>query len=540
MKLLAFLFSLLFVASALGAMPNSANIYFDSTATASNLNGGGFNPARAGVNYANQPNAQYNFTNLASSNATTNPCVVSSASHNFVTADEGNFLHITAAGSNFTTGWYEIVSTSGNNATLDKACGTNASASSGTFYVGGALPTVDDATLEALLAAGDNVYFKGGAGPITYTVSGTVSLSVNGTGLLPIRFIGYSGSPGDSPTGTTRPIIDAGANVFTFGNNYISDSLYWTGTATSVLTCGTGTNRTINSKFVNTSATANRIGLNCGGTCTIEACEFVSIRGVGISIPSTSATFISDSYFHDSNTGISIGSTSSGVMIINSISESNVTSAVTLSNPQLVSIYGCTFYGAEAKLGVGITTGATAAGLVVLNSIIAGFTTGVSYGATNSAATDLYNLYYNNTANASNWVLGTGAQTTVNPSFANVTQITGTTATTSAGGVLNDSSKNFSAVQDGIDYVYVSAGTGITVGKYLVVSHTTTSLSLSPAISTNATADKVYSLSLGHNFAPSYVVKGLGFPGTFPGGLSIGYRNQGAVQRREGFPRGWF
>lgn len=70
-------------------------------------------------------------TDLAATTATTVP-VVSSASHNFVAADVGLWLHITA-GSNWTPGYYQIISVGSNDATLSAACGTSTTLSSGTW-----------------------------------------------------------------------------------------------------------------------------------------------------------------------------------------------------------------------------------------------------------------------------------------------------------------------------------------------------------------------------------------------------------------------
>jgi hypothetical protein len=67
--------------------------------------------------------------------------VITSATHNFVAADVGNLIQITA-GTNWTTGFYQIVSVAANAATLDRAVGTAVSLTNGTFAVGGALLTI--------------------------------------------------------------------------------------------------------------------------------------------------------------------------------------------------------------------------------------------------------------------------------------------------------------------------------------------------------------------------------------------------------------
>ena len=60
---------------------------------------------------------------------------VASASHNFVAADVGHYLHI-SAGTSWTPGWYAIVSVAANKATLNAPCGANGALASGTWQLG--------------------------------------------------------------------------------------------------------------------------------------------------------------------------------------------------------------------------------------------------------------------------------------------------------------------------------------------------------------------------------------------------------------------
>lgn len=73
----------------------------------------------------------YSGTDLAATAATSTP-VISSATHNFTSLDVGKFITITA-GTNWTPGVYKIVSVLTNTATLDRACGSSATLSSGTW-----------------------------------------------------------------------------------------------------------------------------------------------------------------------------------------------------------------------------------------------------------------------------------------------------------------------------------------------------------------------------------------------------------------------
>lgn len=74
-------------------------------------------------------------TDLASTSGTTNPCIVTSASHSFTSGEVGYQLQI-YSGTNWLPQYYTIASVSGGAATLDRACATTASVSSATWTEG--------------------------------------------------------------------------------------------------------------------------------------------------------------------------------------------------------------------------------------------------------------------------------------------------------------------------------------------------------------------------------------------------------------------
>lgn len=91
---------------------SASNVFqIQSTAAASNINAGGFNPAN--------PNM---LTDGAATSATGNSPVFTSASYNFVAGDVGHWLYI-KSGTNWTAGWYQIASVAANAATLSAAIG---------------------------------------------------------------------------------------------------------------------------------------------------------------------------------------------------------------------------------------------------------------------------------------------------------------------------------------------------------------------------------------------------------------------------------
>lgn len=96
------------------ALPTTSHFEIRSSATAGNVNGGGFNIANA--NFPTDLTTDANTANTASP-------VCSSATYNFVAADVGAWLYV-AAGTNFIVGWYQIASVASNKATLTATIGT--------------------------------------------------------------------------------------------------------------------------------------------------------------------------------------------------------------------------------------------------------------------------------------------------------------------------------------------------------------------------------------------------------------------------------
>lgn len=202
------------------ALPASAVWEVRPTVGSDTACGGGFDPAvtSPGTDYSQQNAAQYTFSDLASISS----LVVASVSHNFVAADVGNFMQITA-GTGFTTGFYEIVSVAANQATLDRSPGTVGVG--GTYCVGGALATISAAVVVAV--ASNKVWVKATG---TYTVTAALSLTLtNGN---PFTVAGYTTTRGDNGrvTWTTATnsvnLIEAGSGTptgyaflnFTFTN----------------------------------------------------------------------------------------------------------------------------------------------------------------------------------------------------------------------------------------------------------------------------------------------------------------------------------
>lgn len=451
----------------------------------------------------------------------------------------GNIIHLNTTGTGGTIGFYEIVSVSTITATLDRTAGTTFSGV--TYHTGGALSlgSSDDAIFELATnsaTASTRFFVKGNA---TYTLGGTVTIAAAGNIDWPACIIGYNANRSDNPTDSSRPIFAVGAVIFTFSSNYWNFySVQLTGTGTEVINF-LGIGRLQNLKVTNSSATAGRFAIQVQSTTMVVSCECISYRGPAFTDISGSGTMVSDCYFHDSDIGY-FPNGSGASIIINCIIADNVTAAVTLnSNEPNFALQGCTLYGAENKLGSGVTN--TASGTTVgdfRNNLIYGFVTGLSGSQVQAGIITDYNNYFNNTTNinsATDFQAG-AHDTALDPQFTNVKQITGSTATTTSGNHLVQSGATFitSGVVAGQDFVYIKSGTGITAGKYGILSvDSETQITTDITLTANATANKVWQITTGHNFAIGTNLKAKGYPGVFPGGLTTGYTDIGAVQRQE-------
>lgn len=464
---------------------------------------------------------------LASANGTTNPAVVTSATYTFGVNTVGNGIHVNS-GTNWTAGWYEIVSVSGGAATLDRAVGTLAALAVGTYRIGGALSlgSSDDAVFENGVA-GARFFVKNGS----YNQAGAVTISAAGTAAKPISIEGYNLYRGDTPSAANQPTINCGANSFTVGSNWITYNIKMTGTAAVVLALTTAASSLFNSTITNTSTTAGRAAISTSFTVFVQGCSLSSMRGNAVSAINNGGIFMG-CYFHDSVSGIT--GTTAAFACINCIFENCVTAPILItgSSTNILTFFNNTFYGAENKQGTAISLASGVTGLRIANNIIYGFSTGISHASgVYFGGYGNYNDYFNNTADVSGWPKGMN-DLAVNPSFTNMAQLTGSTATTSTT-TLTQSGGNFATVTDGVDYIRIVSGTGVTAGLYPIISHTATTVTSSISFGTNATADKVWQITTGHNLAVGTNLKATGFPGVFNGSNTTGYLDIGAAQRQE-------
>jgi len=508
-----------------------------ATATAANVNGGGYKTGATGTDYSRQNEAQYNLTGVTTTGA--NATILTASANSTMV---GNVAHITSGG-NFTTGWYEVLSTvDGVSATLDRACSTSGGGKSGVAQVGGSMSlnsTLDDDFFEVTIS-GTTVWLC--ADPDLddvvegFTLGEAVYIALAGTATAPNKIIGYYQVRGDNPTGATRPLITCGTYYFGDSGGYREyKNLILTGSANNIVLYLNGQDdRAVNCKVTQTATTANYYAIGISTYGVVLNCEAISYKGGAISTAADVSIF--GCYIHDSNKGIRVPQLNN--RIINNIITDCTTSAISVENAGFTetTIIGNTLYGSENTTGIGINLlGAT--NFVILNNIIYGFATGISTTATDKGTYLDYNDFFNNDADVSVGLLTKGSNDlALDPQFTSVAQVTGTTAYYT-GSTLSQAGADFTNVVDNQDFVYIVSGTGVTAGQYLITSHTTTSITTDLDAGENAQGggddNIVFQVTTGRNFAIGTNLKAKGFLGAFPGALTTGYLDIGAVQRKE-------
>lgn len=489
-----------------------------------------------GIDYSQSDASRYTATDLT---GTTTTCT--SATNPFTTQMVGNLIHLNS-GTGVTAGWYEIVSVSTGTATLDRSAGATYSVV--TYNTGGAfsLGSADDLVfaLGANAATLANRWFIKGGSSITYAIG--ASTTVQTTSGNPVQytvFESFVSTRGDRPTGATRPTLAFGSQVVVFASGTIVYDLITTGIATIAAQTG-GKVILVNCKVVNLSTTAGRQGLNGNGAGFIAiASEFICIRGNAINLL-TNGGSVYGCYIHHSATGLTCSATTANAQILGNIFESCYTSALALTGASTAGsiIRNNTFYGSEAKLGIAVALATATSLLEVTNNIIYGFVSGVTLTTANTSNFEDYNDYFNNTTDvpaSTIWQKGPH-DLAVDPQFTSVPNRTGSTATTTAGDHLVQSGATFQTwgITPGVDYLYIASGTGVTAGMYPILSvDSETQITAGVTLAADATANKVWTITQGHNFNVGTNLKATGYPGVFPAGLTTGYIDIGAVQRQE-------
>jgi hypothetical protein len=176
-----------------------------------------------GTDDSQQTSYDYTSSTMSSSNGTNANPLVTITGHTSVPADVGRILQITA-GTSWLTGFYEITGIDGSgNVYLDRACGSAATLSSGTGYVGGALATLQDAITTTTFStvpavSGNDVYVKYNASAYTLSGSQSCALTVDNSSGRWSRFVGYSTASERNPWSipANRPTLQLTSAAYVF------------------------------------------------------------------------------------------------------------------------------------------------------------------------------------------------------------------------------------------------------------------------------------------------------------------------------------
>jgi len=345
-------YSTVYVRLDAGADPDTKNTGFVQIG-----NGGGYD-------YTQQAAAQLSLTDLAATSAS-GWLTLTSVTGGFTALMVGNIIHITS-GTNDIAGWYEITAyTNGNTVTVDRACGSVGNMSVGVGAVGGAFligGTLDDDFTEAMVA-GNTVHVAAG----TYTPGENIVQALNGTVVLPIKWIGYTAARNDTAVGTDRPLFACSTRIMSFGYYSIVKNLRFTSAQTSGVSFVLSV--VVNCKSQNTSASAYT-AFNLGNNSKAFLCEGISTNGTAFIVNDNICLI--GCYAHDSVTGY--GMSTSTAVRINSCIADTCTTGVSVAGSNEIYLLNCTIYNCTTGI-----LGTTASLLVFINNIIDSCTTGASW-----------------------------------------------------------------------------------------------------------------------------------------------------------------
>jgi Right handed beta helix region len=193
-----------------------ATLVFEVQSGGNNANGGGFDPGvtSPGTDYSQQASPQVAYTDLVID--AVDSTKLTSAAHHFDSTSPGNCINITG-GTGFTTGFYRILSVSGNTATMDRSVGSTGS-TGGQGNLGGAWATPGFA-LQKMTIGGMTTYVKGA----TYQITSNLTSPTTANGTSVYRMIGYTSTRGDNGQAT----IQLNANNIQIITWAVTDTSAW-------------------------------------------------------------------------------------------------------------------------------------------------------------------------------------------------------------------------------------------------------------------------------------------------------------------------
>jgi hypothetical protein len=450
----------------------SSSTVFEVRNGGSATNGGGFVTGASGSDLSLQDAAQYAVTDAVTAGTTT----ITSATANFGTDVVGNILYIQGGTGSIVAGWYQIISrTNSTTIVVDRSTGLSVGTGA-TLNIGGAF--AGPATAIALMTVpGIQTWIRYHATPYSLG-TGITFPSVGGSGFTWINKVeGYTSTRGDR---STKPIIRGTAAITMFtmsvngnGNWLINLDIDGNSTANNgVLASNTtygGVSECLIRRMLNTGYSAAL------ANSTLERSEVTGCGGAtdGAAVyMSSMVNVIAGNYIHDNTTkGIRLNSNSAGGVVVDNIIESNT---------------GATSDGIDLESYFTILTG---------NTVYNNGRDGIRFERNYSS---IQGLVFNNivTSNAGygfNMVSAPGSSQAI------------------PNGTFNFFYNNTSGPRN--NYPVGASDVTLTGDPF-----------------TSAAAGD---FSLNNTAGAGAAVRATGFPGTMPGGLTVGYRDGGAAQHQD-------
>ena len=189
-------------------MAINAAVQWECQSGGDDNNGGGFNPNATGTDYSQQTTAQATTTTATVVNSTTTKIDVDSGDYTCTDNDVGNVIQI--YGGTATAGFYEITARSGQQWTVDRACGT--AGQTVVAKMGGCFGSPGG--MSAATTNGATSYNKFWLKSGTYTLTNATGRTSGGPwvsdNLNAIVLEGYENTRGDFGT---APILKAGSQT---------------------------------------------------------------------------------------------------------------------------------------------------------------------------------------------------------------------------------------------------------------------------------------------------------------------------------------
>lgn len=307
-------------------------------ATASSVNGGGFNP-----------NSTNLLTDLAGTSATGNTPSVSSASYTFVAGDVGAHVFI-KSGTNWTPGWYEIASVAGGAATLKAAvgeaslvkgtvgstvapdvyintvagCATTASPTGGTFGVDYSQQTAAEFTPVDLAQTASSTTLTSATGGFTRSMVGNLIHITDGTNFTAgwYEIVSYTNTntvvldrtacSSDASSGTGRVGGAAAITEDTTSNDTFAAMVAGNGVWVKYIAGGYSTGEAISYTGGSTSAKSYLKGYSSvrGDTPSEAECPLIDVGAYGFELTGGYTAIKNISFIGSSATVVSLGTSS--------------------------------------------------------------------------------------------------------------------------------------------------------------------------------------------------------------------------------------